>query len=48
MPPLLPLILLVFAFVFFVLSGLNVPQPSRLNFTGWGLALCVLYVLTRA
>jgi apolipoprotein N-acyltransferase len=36
------LILLAFAFVFFVLAGLGVPNPPRINFLGWSLALWVL------
>ena len=38
----LTLILLVFAFVLFVLAGLGMPQPARFNFIGWGLAFCTL------
>lgn len=38
----LPLILLLFAFVLFILAGLGLPQPSRFNFIGWGLACVVL------
>jgi hypothetical protein len=38
----LVLILLVLGFVLFLLAGLGVPQPPRLNFIGWGLACCVL------
>ena len=41
----LTLILLVFAFVLFVLAGLGMPQPSRFNFIGWGLAFCALAVI---
>jgi hypothetical protein len=45
---LLILILLVFAFVLFVLAGLGVPNPPRINFLGWGLACWVLVeILTR-
>ena len=40
--PLLTLILMVFALVFFVLAGLGLPSPPRLNFLGWGLAFWVL------
>jgi hypothetical protein len=39
------IILLVFAFVLFVLAGLGVPwtpQPWRFNLIGWGLACWVL------
>lgn len=36
------LILLLFAFVLFVLAGLGLPQPARFNFIGWGLACMVL------
>ena len=36
------LILLAFAFIFFVLTGLGVPAPPKLNFLGWGLAFWVL------
>ena len=36
------LILMVFGFVLFVLAGLNIPQPSRFNMIGWGLACWVL------
>jgi hypothetical protein len=39
------LILLVFAFVLFVLAGLGLPQPARFNFIGWGLACVVLVAL---
>jgi hypothetical protein len=39
--PLITLILLVFAFVLFVLAGCNVPSP-RWNLIGWGLACWVL------
>ncbi len=39
--PLLPLILMVFALVLFILAGLNVPNPPRGNFLGWGLACWV-------
>ena len=42
------LILLVFAFVLFVLAGLGLPQPPRVNYIGWGLALLVLAELLRA
>jgi hypothetical protein len=38
----LSLILLVFAFVLFVLAGLGLPQPTRFNFVGWGLACWIL------
>jgi hypothetical protein len=38
----LSLILLVFAFVLFILAGLGLPQPTRFNFIGWGLAFLVL------
>lgn len=38
-------ILLVFAFVFFILAGLGVPNPPRLNFIGWGLACWVAAIL---
>jgi hypothetical protein len=38
----LTLILLVFAFVLFVLAGLGVPSSPRFNFLGWGLACVVL------
>ena len=38
----LTLILVVFAFVLFVLAGLGLPQPARFNFIGWGLACCAL------
>lgn len=38
----LTLILLVFAFVLFVLAGLGVPSSPRFNFIGWGLACIVL------
>lgn len=38
----IPLLLLLFAFVLFVLAGLGLPQPARLNFIGWGLACAVL------
>lgn len=41
----LTLILLVFAFVFFVLAGLGIPQPARFNFVGWGLAFCTFAVI---
>jgi hypothetical protein len=46
--PILTLILLVFAFVFFVLEGLGVPSPPKLQFLGWGLALWVLAVILGA
>lgn len=36
------IILLLFGFVLFVLTGLGLPQPPRMNFLGWGLAACVL------
>lgn len=36
------LVLLLFAFVLFVLAGLGLPQPQRFNFIGWGLACAVL------
>ena len=36
------LLLLVFAFVFFVLAGLGVPSPPRLQFIGWGLACWIM------
>lgn len=39
------LILLVFAFVFFVLAGLGIPSPPRFNLIGWGLACWVLAVI---
>ena len=38
-------ILMVFAFVLFVLAGLNVPAGPRFNLIGWGLACWVLAVL---
>ena len=38
----LTLILMVFGFVLFVLAGLGLPQPSRFNFIGWGLAFWIL------
>ncbi len=38
-------ILLVFAFVFFILAGLGVPNPPRVNFIGWGLAFWVAAIL---
>lgn len=38
-------ILMVFAFVLFVLAGLNVPAGPRFNLIGWGLACWVLSVL---
>jgi hypothetical protein len=38
----LTLILLVFGFVLFVLAGLGVPNPSRFNLIGFGLACCTL------
>ncbi len=40
--PVLTLILLVFAFVLFVLAGLNVPSAPRFNLIGWGLACVTL------
>jgi len=36
------LILMVFAFVLFVLAGLGIPSPPRFNLLGWGLACWVL------
>jgi hypothetical protein len=39
------LILMVFAFVFFVCAAVNVPSPPRLNFIGAGLACWVLTLL---
>jgi hypothetical protein len=36
------LILLVFGFVLFCLSGFGVPSPSRFNLIGFGLACCTL------
>jgi hypothetical protein len=41
------LILLVFAFVLFVLAGLGIPSSPRFNFIGWGLACATLAVLLR-
>src|SRR5262245_6307867 len=41
----LVLILEVAAFVLFVLAGLGVPNPPRINFIGWGLALLTLAML---
>lgn len=41
-------ILLVFAFVFFVLAGLGVPSHPRINYLGWGLACWVLSILLTA
>lgn len=38
-------ILMVFAFVLFVLAGLGVPTPPRFQLIGWGLACWVLSVL---
>ena len=38
----LSLILLVFAFVLFVLAGFNVPAAPRFNLIGLGLAFAVL------
>ena len=35
-------ILLVFALCLFILAGLGLPQPTRFNFIGWGLACMVL------
>ena len=35
------LILMVFAFVLFVLAGLGIPSPPRFNLLGWGLACWV-------
>ena len=46
--PILTIILLVFAFVFFVLEGLGIPQPPRFNFIGWGLACWVFAVILGA
>jgi len=41
----LALILLIFGFVLFVLAGLGVPTPPRLNLLGWGLACVTLAVI---
>jgi hypothetical protein len=41
----LTLILLVFAFVCFVLSAVGVPNPPRLNLMAAGLAFWVLSVI---
>jgi hypothetical protein len=38
-------ILMVFAFVLFVLAGLGVPTPPRFQLIGWGLACWVLSIL---
>lgn len=38
-------ILMVFAFVLFILARLNVPAGPRFNLIGWGLACWVLDVL---
>jgi hypothetical protein len=38
-------ILLVFAFVLFVLAALNIPSPPRLNLVGAGLACWVASTL---
>ena len=47
--PILLVLLLVFAFVFFVLAGLGIPSPARFQWIGWGLAFVVLAeILTRA
>jgi len=42
---LLPLILLVAAFVLFVLAALGVPSPPRFNLMAGGLACWVLSVM---
>lgn len=42
------LILLVFAFVFFVVAALGVPSPPRFNLIAAGLAFWVLSVLVTA
>lgn len=43
------LILLVFGFVLFVLAGFGVPNPTRFNLIGFGLACCTLAeILSRA
>ena len=42
------LILMLFGFVLFVLAGLNIPQPPRWNFIGWGLACWVLAEVLKA
>ncbi len=39
------LILLTFAFVFFVPAGLGIPENPRFRYLGWGLACWVLSVL---
>lgn len=38
----LTLILLVFGFVLFVLSGLGIPSPTRFNLMSFGLACWIL------
>lgn len=38
----LHLFLFVLALVFFLLAGVGVPAPPRLNFIGWGLFLWAL------
>lgn len=40
--PIPPLILLVFAFVLFVVAGLGVPSPPRFNLGWFGLACMAL------
>jgi hypothetical protein len=41
-------ILLIFALVMFVLAGLGVAAPRRLQWIGWGLAAWMLVVLLSA
>jgi hypothetical protein len=41
----LSLILLVFGFVLFVLSGLGIPSPTRFNLMSFGLACWILAVI---
>lgn len=42
------LILLIVAFVLFLLAGIGVPSPPRVNLLAWGLACWVLAeILTR-
>ncbi len=38
-------ILMVFALVLFILAGLGIPNPARVNFIGWGLACWVAAIL---
>ena len=43
----LTIILMVFAFVLFVLSGLGIPDAPRFRLQSWGLACAALAVILR-